>query len=326
MPLCAAYARYSTDEQRATSIDDQLRRCRELAARHGLSVEDALVFSDSAVTGTSKGDAKRKGYRRLLDAIEARACDVVIADEVSRLTRSTAEGGRLIELVENTGVRFLTFDGIDTHQESWKLLWLFKLTSATQEVDAAAFRTRRGMLGQLERGYQVAQAPYGYRPLKHFTPGGRMLGTTWVIEPTNQSRHCGVGRWIDRGRFCPDGARRSFSSHLEGRRHGFHDRRNERNSGRVSVDQHRRQNLGGAIWYRRLRVDRTGRRRDAPTPFVFVANRPYVPERDRGRWKVDLRHRGRRIQWCPYRGGLDDRARSATPARNCHGPEYRRAR
>jgi len=34
----AIYARYSTDRQDAWSIDDQVRRCREYAARHGMTV------------------------------------------------------------------------------------------------------------------------------------------------------------------------------------------------------------------------------------------------------------------------------------------------
>lgn len=184
MQRCAIYARYSTDEQRATSIDDQVRRCRALAEQHGFEIQERMIFSDEAVTGTSKGISKRDGYRRLLDAIDARECDVVVTDEVSRLTRSVTEGGRLMESVDAVGIRFVTADGIDTEREGWKLLWLMKLTTATHEIDATAHRTRRGMLGQLERGYQIAQTPFGYAPVKDVTPGGRVLGTHWLIDET----------------------------------------------------------------------------------------------------------------------------------------------
>lgn len=43
------YARYSTDRQDARSIDDQVRRCRAHATRHGMTV--VHVFSDEAMSG-----------------------------------------------------------------------------------------------------------------------------------------------------------------------------------------------------------------------------------------------------------------------------------
>ena len=83
MPTAAIYARYSTDEQRPTSIEDQVRRCREKAAKEGFEVEDRWVFSDSAITGKAKGRSKRLSYQRLMDAIGDRLVDVVFIDEVS---------------------------------------------------------------------------------------------------------------------------------------------------------------------------------------------------------------------------------------------------
>jgi DNA invertase Pin-like site-specific DNA recombinase len=208
MQRCAIYARYSTDEQRATSIDDQVRRCRALAEQHGFEIQERMIFSDEAVTGTSKGISKRDGYRRLLDAIDARECDVVVTDEVSRLTRSVTEGGRLMESVDAVGIRFVTADGIDTEREGWKLLWLMKLTTATHEIDATAHRTRRGMLGQLERGYQIAQTPFGYAPVKDVTPGGRVLGTHWLIDETAAGIVRQMYRWRVQGQSAAQIAKR----------------------------------------------------------------------------------------------------------------------
>ena len=44
MQVAAIYARYSTDGQRETSIDDQVRRCREVAEKNGYTVDDALAL------------------------------------------------------------------------------------------------------------------------------------------------------------------------------------------------------------------------------------------------------------------------------------------
>jgi site-specific DNA recombinase len=45
----AAYVRYSSALQDATSLDDQLRKCREAATRQGCTIPDHLVFSDAAI-------------------------------------------------------------------------------------------------------------------------------------------------------------------------------------------------------------------------------------------------------------------------------------
>ncbi|TIW92608.1 recombinase family protein, partial [Mesorhizobium sp.] len=51
MTRVALYARYSSDSQRDASIEDQLRLCREQAAREGWSVVG--TFEDAAISGAS---------------------------------------------------------------------------------------------------------------------------------------------------------------------------------------------------------------------------------------------------------------------------------
>jgi DNA invertase Pin-like site-specific DNA recombinase len=182
MPTAAIYARYSTDEQRPTSIEDQVRRCRETAAKEGLIVDEKLVFSDSAISGTAKGRVKRVAYQRLLDAIDCRLVDIVFIDDVSRATRDIYEGVKLMAIVETTGLRVVTSDGFDTTASGWKMMWQMKLMAAGMQVESTAMQVVRGMLGQLERGYQIAQPPFGYRGVREKAPGGRELGTKWEIE------------------------------------------------------------------------------------------------------------------------------------------------
>jgi DNA invertase Pin-like site-specific DNA recombinase len=180
--IAAIYARYSTDEQRPTSIDDQVRRCRETAAKEGLAVAENFVFKDSAISGTEKGRTKRVEFQRLLDAIEARLVDVLFIDDVSRATRDYLEGAKLMAIVEKSGLRVVTSDGLDTAQPNWKTLWQIKLMTAGMQVENTAMQVVRGMLGQLERGYQIAQPPFGYRGVRVKAEDGRELGTHWVIE------------------------------------------------------------------------------------------------------------------------------------------------
>ena len=178
----AAYARYSTDEQRATSIDDQLRRCHEVANREGLEIEPAFIFSDDAVSGSSKGRHKRPGYQKLIDGIDAGEIRVVVVDELSRLTRDVEESGRLMRYVENVGLQIIAASGLDTRQKGWQAPFMVNILMARLEVEGLAHRATRGILGQLERGYQIAQAPFGYSRVREYDARGEHIGTRWAID------------------------------------------------------------------------------------------------------------------------------------------------
>jgi site-specific DNA recombinase len=47
----AIYARYSSDLQRPTSIEDQVRKCRQFAEQRGWTVLEEFVRSDAEVSG-----------------------------------------------------------------------------------------------------------------------------------------------------------------------------------------------------------------------------------------------------------------------------------
>jgi len=50
---CAVYATYSSDKQSASSITDQIRKCREYAHAHGWEILDSQIFSDEAISGAT---------------------------------------------------------------------------------------------------------------------------------------------------------------------------------------------------------------------------------------------------------------------------------
>ena len=78
MTTAAIYARFSTDNQKETSIDDQIRRCRHLAEKHGYAIHDDLIFSDAAISGSEKATLKREGYKAMLDALESGRFDCLL--------------------------------------------------------------------------------------------------------------------------------------------------------------------------------------------------------------------------------------------------------
>jgi site-specific DNA recombinase len=86
---CAIYARYSSDLQSRTSIEDQHQLCRADAKRQGWAV--VSVFEDAALSGF--GIERLPGYQQLIAAAlsSPAAFEVVLVEDLSRLTRDMAE-------------------------------------------------------------------------------------------------------------------------------------------------------------------------------------------------------------------------------------------
>lgn len=179
----AIYARYSTDKQSETSIKDQIRRCLEYAVQKGLSVDKPLIYTDEAVSGTDKGDAQRDGYRLMRADWQAGLFTVLITDEFSRLSRDPLEQAKLQkDLDKSRLVRLITPDGIDTYDNDWQLRVGLDSLLAQQEIRRICHRVKRGMSGQLERGYMVAVAPFGYDIRFEYGDQGQKIGTRWQIN------------------------------------------------------------------------------------------------------------------------------------------------
>lgn len=180
----AIYARFSCDKQSETSLEDQTRRCRQLAAKHGFNPDEGRIYSDAAVSGTAKGDAHREGYRQMLEDWMSGKFQVLFADELSRLSRDPEEIGRLLnKLRKNRRLRLITaVDNLDTQSSEWQFRFGLQGLMASQESIKLGERADRGMVGQLERGYMIATPPYGYDLQRQFADTGKFLGTAWVIN------------------------------------------------------------------------------------------------------------------------------------------------
>ncbi len=182
MQQAAIYARYSTDEQRETSIDDQIRRCKEVAQREKYVVPDDLIFFDAAITGTEKGLKKRTGYQAMMKAWDDGKFNALVSDEISRLARDPIELAKVQAKVESSGVRLLTADGTDSCNPNWQLMYQIVAAINQHFIRETRFRVVRGMVGQLERGYMIATPPYGYDIEPVNDESGEQIGTHWRIN------------------------------------------------------------------------------------------------------------------------------------------------
>lgn len=155
----ALYARFSSDLQRATSIEDQFRNCRKRAESEDWTI--VATFADAAMSGS---DANRPQYRAMLDAAARREFDVLIVDDLSRLTRDAVECERAIRRLEFAGLRIIaTSDGYDSTSKARKVHRGFKGLMNEIFLDDLRERVHRGLTGQAQKRYWCGGRPYGYR-------------------------------------------------------------------------------------------------------------------------------------------------------------------
>ena len=100
----ALYARYSSDQQRAASIEDQFRVCRERAEREGWTI--AGTYKDSAISGDSV--ILLPGIQGLIEDARRSLFEVVVAEALDRVSRDQADVAILYKHLRFAGVPVVT--------------------------------------------------------------------------------------------------------------------------------------------------------------------------------------------------------------------------
>ena len=147
----AIYARYSSDRQSERSIEDQVRLCRERAAREGWTVVE--VFPDFALSGATRD---RPG----LNAMVARAADfdVVMSEALDRISRDQEDIAAIWKRVEFAGCRLVTV----SEGPISELQVGFTGTMSAVFLKNLADKTRRGQVGRVAAGRIPGGLCYGY--------------------------------------------------------------------------------------------------------------------------------------------------------------------
>lgn len=152
----AAYARYSSDAQREASLEDQLRNCRAYCERMGWP--DPVAYTDAAISGAR---SDRPGYRALLN--DAGRFDVILVDDLSRLSRDSIESAKAVKRLTFAGVRLIgVSDGVDTGRKSHKADVGLRGLMSELYLDDLAEKTHRGLKGRALAGASAGGLPYGY--------------------------------------------------------------------------------------------------------------------------------------------------------------------
>ncbi len=172
MTRAAIYARYSSDRQSDRSIEDQVRLCRERAEAMGWAV--VAVHADYAISGALRD---RPGLNKLLADVAAERLDVVIVEDIDRISRDQEHMAGIRKRLTFAGVALHTLSG-----ETSKIEVAFKSLIAETYLDDLARKTKRGQRGQVERGRMVASPGYGYAPDRTLGPDGLPETGRWKVD------------------------------------------------------------------------------------------------------------------------------------------------
>jgi len=115
MIRAAIYARFSSDRQNDRSVDDQIASCRELCAREGFAV--VLTFCDREISGASI--VNRPGFQDLMRAAEARRFDVIVAEDVDRISRDQGDWHTARKRLDFLGIAIHTASSMAPCARSW---------------------------------------------------------------------------------------------------------------------------------------------------------------------------------------------------------------
>ncbi len=154
----ALYARKSTDERQATSLQLQTSEAREYAKTKGWTIDDRHVFVEEAVSRAEF--VKRPAWFALQDGAKRGDFDVVIVRDETRIGGDTERTGLwIVELLE-TGCRlFFYFEDFEVDFDkdpSKKLLLTVKNLVAEQERIKISQRTREHLFYKAKLGPEEA--------------------------------------------------------------------------------------------------------------------------------------------------------------------------
>ncbi|PJO50036.1 recombinase family protein [Brucella pituitosa] len=164
MTRVALYARYSSDNQRAASIEDQVRICREQAKRENWKIVG--TYKDAGISGASM--ILRPGIQALLQDAQAGQFDIVLAEALDRISRDQADVATFYKHLKFAGVPIITL----SEGEISELHVGLKGTMNALFLKDLAAKTHRGIRGRVEDGKSGGGLCFGYNVVKRLDSRG----------------------------------------------------------------------------------------------------------------------------------------------------------
>jgi len=142
----AVYSRFSTDEQRRQSIDDQNDYCLSfLNEEYSKCLKSVEYYHDEGVSGELES---RPGIDRLRQRIAQKAINLITSEDSSRLFRSVGKCENFVAYAVDSGVRVICInDSVDTFWTTGRTDWRMPsviTARTTTSPDSASIALTRG--------------------------------------------------------------------------------------------------------------------------------------------------------------------------------------
>lgn len=158
MLKCAVYIRVSTDNlEQKTSLKNQKDLFIQFAKEKNWSIFDFYIDIES---GTS---TKRSELNRLIKDAESKKIQIIVAKELSRLSRNVELSHRIKRIAESSNTHIVTLDGaINTLEGNSNMFGLYAWIYE-QEAQRTSERIKAALKTRAELGlFNGSIAPYGY--------------------------------------------------------------------------------------------------------------------------------------------------------------------
>ena len=163
----AVYARYSSDNQRDASIEDQFRVCRLHAEKQGWKVVEE--YSDHAISGASL--LLRPAIQRLISDAHNGRFQILMAEAMDRLSRDQEDIAGLFKRMVFAGIKIVTL----SEGEISPLHVGLKGTMNALFLKDLADKVRRGLRGRVEHGKSGGGNSYGYDVVRKLDGNGELV-------------------------------------------------------------------------------------------------------------------------------------------------------
>ncbi len=171
----AIYARYSSDLQSSSSIEDQVRLCRERIEQSGGYVGE--IYTDAAISGAFI--INRPGIRSLLEDGKRGKFECIMAEALDRISRDQEDIAAIFKRLSHLDIKINTL----AEGEVSELHIGLKGTMNALFLKDMAAKVRRGQRGRLEEGLAPAGICYGYRPIHELDAKGEVSrGKREIVE------------------------------------------------------------------------------------------------------------------------------------------------
>lgn len=171
----ALYARYSSENQKDSSIEQQMRLLHERVAAEGWTI--AGEYEDKALSGTNM---LRPGLQRMLAASQDKMFDIILSESIDRLSRDLADIAVMHKRLNHRGIRIITL----MEGEITAMHVAMKGSHSEWYIKDLSKRTYRGLHDRALQGESAGGLSNGYdiEPVWDEKRGRRVGGLRTVNE------------------------------------------------------------------------------------------------------------------------------------------------